>query len=382
MKKILVVGGGFAGVSAAIRLGKEKNVRVTLISNRDYMYLYPMAIWVPVRLKNFEDIKISLSAIAHKNNFEVVVDEITKISAAEKYVAGSKNQYSFDYLIMASGNDKVHIPGIDHTHSVCGKPELAIDLEKKLDELVASGTGKIAVGFGGNPKDMSAMRGGPAFEMIFNIHNYLKRKKIRQNFELTFFAPMPEPGAKMGKGALPMLKKMFDHYNIVKHFGKKMKEFRPDGIVFEDDSVLESNLTIFVPAGKGPSYLSQSDLPLSEAGFIKVNDYCQVENTQGIYAVGDIAALQGPEWVAKQGHIAEIMGQYAAHNILSEISGKNDFKGYAEHLNILCIMDTGDGAAIVFRNHKKSFIIPLPIVGHWIKKAFGYYMKISKTGSL
>ena len=43
-------------------------------------------------------------------------------------------------------------------------------------------------------------------------------------------------------------------------------------------------------------------------------------------------------------------------------------------------MDTGDGAAFVFRNIKKSFIIPMPIIGHWMKQAWGIYAKITKVG--
>jgi sulfide:quinone oxidoreductase len=43
-------------------------------------------------------------------------------------------------------------------------------------------------------------------------------------------------------------------------------------------------------------------------------------------------------------------------------------------------MDTGDGAAFVFRNDQKSFLIPMPVVGHWMKKGWGMYSKLTKTG--
>jgi hypothetical protein len=56
--------------------------------------------------------------------------------------------------------------------------------------LVKAGKGGIAVGIGGNPKDPSAMRGGPAFEELFNIDNLLRDKGLRHNFELSIFAPM------------------------------------------------------------------------------------------------------------------------------------------------------------------------------------------------
>ena len=43
---------------------------------------------------------------------------------------------------------------------------------------------------------------------------------------------------------------------------------------------------------------------------------------------------------------------------------KGELKGYQEHLTILCVMDTGDGAGLVYRNDAKALFIPMPIIGH------------------
>ena len=70
MKKVLVLGGGFAGVEAAIALQKSKQFEVTLVSNRDYLYLYPVSIWIPVEGIKFENVKLPLrkiqKALPHK----------------------------------------------------------------------------------------------------------------------------------------------------------------------------------------------------------------------------------------------------------------------------------------------------------------------------
>ncbi len=380
MKKVLILGGGFAGIQAAIELQKAKNIEVTLVSDRDYLYIYPISIWIPVHIKEFDEVKVSLFDIQKKYPFKVIVDKVIQIQAKENKVICQNSSLSFDYLIVAIGADKMQHKGIENTLSICGKPEMSLAIRTKLDELIAVGTGKIAIGFGGNPKDASAVRGGPAFELIFNIHNMLKKKKIREHFELTFFAPMEEPGAKMGKNSLVMLDKMFDKYKINKRFGKKIVEFQKNNIVFEDNSNLEADFIMFIAASAGHSVLKDSDLPLSEAGFIKIDNFGLVENTTNVYAIGDIAVLQGSEWISKQGHLAEVMGRNAAYNIIETEKKSNLRKGYNEHLNILCVMDTGDGAALVFRNDKKAFIIPMPIVGHWLKRGWGHYSKLTKVG--
>jgi sulfide:quinone oxidoreductase len=385
-KRVLILGGGFAGIEAAIFLRKE-GYPVTLISDRDYFYIYPTSIWIPTGEATFEEISVPLQELQEVHGFDLVIDEITEIRAKEHKAIGRKGEYSGDYLVIAIGSGKVRHEGSEYFLSICGKPEESLKIKERLDALIAKGGGKIAMGFGGNPKDPSNVRGGPAFEVLFNVHHHLKKLGIRQNFELTFFAPMEKPGARMGPQALKMMDLFFSKLDIHKHFGKKIKRFEADGIVFEDESKLESDFTMFIPAGSGHPVFRNSDLPLNEAGLIKINDYCQVDlgegaEASGVYAIGDSAALDGPDWRAKQGHIAEVMARNTAFNIDAIESGKSERKGYKEHINILCVMDSGDGAAFVYRNNKGGKMIPMPVIGHWLKKGWGWYCRNSKLGKI
>ncbi|MRI82959.1 MAG: sulfide:quinone reductase [Nitratiruptor sp.] len=383
MSKVVVLGGGFAGVEAAIFLRKE-GFEVELISPRPYLYIYPTSIWIPVCKTTFADVCLSLDELQQVHGFRWIQDEIVQIHSQERKAIGNKGEYQGDYLVIAMGAGKVHHPGEQHYMSICGAPEEAITLRDELDRLITEKRGgKIAIGFGGNPKDSTAVRGGPAFEVIFNIHTYLKKLGIRDRFELTFFATMAEPGKRLGPQALKMMELFFTKLQIRKHFGKKIQEFRPDGILFEDGSLLESDYTMFIPANQGHPVFAQSDLPLSEAGFIKIDEYCQVHDRPGVYAIGDSAYIEGPQWRAKQGHIAEVMARNSAYNI-AIASGKRSGqpKSYLPHLNIICVMDSGDGAAFVYRSQKRGLMVPMPIIGHWIKRGWGWYFRNSKLNKI
>jgi len=388
MKNVLILGGGFAGVDAAVHLKKE-NYNVTLVTDRDYFYIYPTSIWVPTGESKFEDVCVDIKELRAAHGFHLIVDAVESISAKEGKVTlkSGKILDEYDHLILAMGASKMKHEGIEHTLSICGAPEQSLALKAKVDEIVAKGSGKICFGFGGNPNDTSAVRGGPGFELFFNIHNLLKKKGIRDNYEMTFFAPMEQPGKRMGKNALGMMDKMFDMHNLKQHFGKKIKRFEEDGIIFADDSKLDSDFTMFIPAGDGHEVVKDSDLPTNDAGFVKTDDYSMVKvagmsREHNIYAIGDIASLEGYEWRAKQGHIAEVMAKNVVHNIKEKDNGGTSFLGYHKHLNILCVMDTGDGAAFVYRDDKRAFMIPMPIVGHWLKKGWGYYCRYSKLGKI
>jgi len=381
MKKVLILGGGFAGVESAIFLRKE-GFEVTLISNRDYFYIYPTSIWIPTGESSFEDMCVPLKDIQKAHGFELIIDEVQSINSKENKVTCKNETYEYEQLVVAMGSGKMKHNGSENFISICGAPEDSLKIKDEIDKLIKKGSGKIAMGFGGNPKDPSNVRGGPAFEVIFNVHNQLKKLGIRDNFELTFFAPMAEPGKRLGDKALKMMDMFFSRLNINKHFGKKITRFEEDGIVFEDDSKLESDFTMFIPAGDGHSVFANSDLPLNEAGLIKINDFSEVDGCDNVYAIGDSVALQGPDWKAKQGHVAEVMARNVAHNLVVKISKEGEKKGYMEHLNILCVMDSGDGAAFVYRDNKGGKMIPMPFVGHWLKKGWGWYCRNSKLGKI
>ena len=388
MKKVLILGGGFAGVEAAIYLRKQK-YEVTLVSDRDYFFIFPTSIWIPTRETEFKDVSLDLKDLQKAHGFNLIVDRVNQISAKNNEVTLQSGEVlnDYDYLVLAMGAGKLKPKGVENTLSICGAPEQSLLIRDQIDALIEKGSGKLAFGFGGNPKDSSAVRGGPGFELIFNVHHLLKKKGIRDNYELTFFAPMAEPGKKMGPKSLKMMDKYFDRLGIHKRFGKKITSFEKDGVMFEDDSKLESDFTMFIPAGDGHHVIKESDLPLSESSFVKTDDFSNVifddpSMPTNIYAIGDTAKLEGLDWRAKQGHVAEVMARNLAHNIAERDKGGLNYKGYKEHLNILCVMDSGDGAAFIYRDEKRAYSIPMPIFGHWLKKGWGTYCKLSKMGKI
>lgn len=211
MEKIFIIGGGIAGVEAAIYCKKE-GFDVELICERSSLYIYPISIWIPVGTTSFENVTLSLDKLAARHGFTLTVDSVLSIDGARKTITLKEGgEYRCDNLIIALGAGKMKHAGMEHTLSICGAPDQSLQLKQKIDALVKKGSGKIAFGFGGNPNDPSGVRGGPGFELFFNLHHYFKKLGIRNNYEMTFFAPMPQPGARMGEKALRMMETLFRH---------------------------------------------------------------------------------------------------------------------------------------------------------------------------
>jgi sulfide:quinone oxidoreductase len=378
--KALVLGGGIGGIEAAIACRKQ-GFEVELVSDREFLFVYPIAIWIPFGTARFQDVAVPLEKLAHRHGFSWTLDRVTGLDHDVGHVTLERagERQDFDVLVLALGAGKMKHEGLQNTLSICGPPEQALALKERIASLLKRGEGRIAVGFGGNPKDPSAVRGGPAFEFVFNLHHLLTKRRVRNRFTLTFFAPMAEPGARMGPKVMRMLGRMFQRYDISTHYGRKIVGFDADGVQFEEATKIQSDLTMFIPAGDGHPVVKASQLPVNESGFIRINDFLEVDGSSQWYAVGDAAALEGPDWKAKQGHVAEIMARQAAHNAaITHLGRRGTKRGYREHVSILCVMDTGNGAGLVYRDSEKARLWSLPIVGHWLKKGWGPYYRMSK----
>lgn len=341
-------------------------------------------IWIPTGERSFEQTSISLADIARAHGFTLTVDDVTEVSGAGRSFSLKRQgtRSDFDYLVIALGAHKMPHKGKEHVLSICGAPGESVRVQQRLDSLIARGSGRIAVGFGGNPKDASGVRGGPGFEFLFNVHHLLKKRGLRKQFELTFFAPMPSPGIRMGEKAVAQMDRMLRSSDIRSYTGKKITEFSEGGVTLEDGTEIKADLIMFIAAGDGHAVIKTSDLPQNEAGFVSVLPSCEVKGHPWLYAVGDAAALEGPDWKAKQGHIAEMMARIAANDIVRKETGRGRSEDYRDELCILCVMDMGNGAGFVYRDEKRARFVPMPVVGHWLKKSWGTYFRLRKLGKV
>jgi len=79
-----------------IELQKTNRFDVTLVSDRDYLYVYPMSICVPVHVAEFEDVKLPLANIQKKYPFKLIIDTVKDIRATENQVVCQNISLTYD----------------------------------------------------------------------------------------------------------------------------------------------------------------------------------------------------------------------------------------------------------------------------------------------
>lgn len=369
MKNITIIGAGFAGLTAVKQLRKlDKDCKITLISPRAELQYLPSLIWVPSGLRRREDIIIPLHNFFKRMNVDFHQASVTGLREGGRIVETDNGDVSNDGLIIASGGRFIKkLPGIENAITPCEGIDAAEKIRDRLDSMAG---GSIAFGFAGNPKEPSAMRGGPMFEFLFGTDTLLRKRGTRNNFNLVFFSPAPKPGNRLGPKAVGRLLDEMKKRDIQTHLGHKMKAFENNRVITEGGE-FDADLIIFMPGMTGNQWFDNSELPRSEGGMVKANQHCKVESMAAVYVAGDSGSFPGPEWMPKQAHMADLQAEAAAKNLLAELDGQTADAVFK--IELICIVDSNDKGMMVSRTESKNFMLPGTVLLHWTKRLFEWW---------
>jgi len=363
---IVILGSGFAALTAVRELRKRnKQVRITLVAHRAELMYYPSLIWVPAGLRRGDDLRIDVSGFLAEHDVAFHSGRVTGLADGGRTVLTDSGTLANDTLLIASGGRFLKaLPGIEHALTICEGAPAAEAIRERLAKLDG---GTIAFGFGTNPKEQSAMRGGPMFELLFGIDTLLRQQGRRERFELVFFNAAKEPGKRLGDKAVSGLLREMQKRGIDTHLGHKLLGFEVDKVKTEGGDV-PADLILFMPGMSGPAWASEAGLPLSDGGFFKADVHCQVADADKVYVAGDSGSYPGPDWLPKQAHIADLQAKAAAENMLLALVGKSPVARFK--VQLICIVDMLDRGILVYRDEKRALILPPCRLMHWAKRFF------------
>ncbi len=369
MPKITIIGAGFAALTAIRTLrAADKNVEITLIAPQPRMIYLPSLIWIPSGLRQPDDLVVPLGNFFKRKAVHYHQGHATGLKDGGRIVVTDNGEVANDGLIIASGGRFLKkLPGIEHAITPCEGIDAAVRIRNRLRELDG---GAIAIGFAGNPKEPSAMRGGPMFEFLFGIDNQLRREGRRDQFKLVFFTPAAKPGARLGERAVEGLLSEMAKRDIDTHLGHKMKAFSETGVVTEGGE-FDADMILFMPGMTGNEWFDATDLPRSPGGLLKADKLCRVEGQEKVYVAGDSGSFPGPEWMPKQAHMADLQAEAAAKNLLAEFAGGTPSETFK--IELVCIVDNLKGGMLVKRTDKGSTMLPSLAPLHWAKRGFEWW---------
>jgi sulfide:quinone oxidoreductase len=364
--RITVAGAGFAAITGVRELRKRlPGAEITLVAPRPEFVYLPSLIWVPYGMREGDDLRYDILPLLDKLKVEFTQGAVSGISEDGRTLQTGGGDIDNDALLIATGGRYIKkLPGIENAITICEGVEAA---EKMGERLKAMDGGTIAVGFGGNPKEPSAMRGGPMFELLFGLETWLRQQGTRERFKLVFFTPAPKPGKRLGEKAVAKLLSEMAKRGIETHLGHKMVSFE-NHVVKTEGGEIPAGLILFMPGMTGPSWIQGAPLPESPGGMIQADAMCQVSGMERVYVAGDAGSFPGPEWMPKQAHMADLQAVTAAKNMALNLDGKPASEKFK--VELLCIIDSLDKGMLVYRGEKRSMALPAMRPLHWAKSYF------------
>ena len=364
--RITVVGAGFAGLTALRTLRRHApDAELTLVAPEAALHYLPGTIWIPSGLRSRTDLVVPLDAFLRRERIAFHRARATGLSADARTLHTDAGDMASDGLIVATGARFIRkLPGIEHAIIPCEGVDAG---EAIRDRLAALEGGTLCFGFGSNPNEPIAMRGGPVFEFVFGIDTLLRKQRRRDRFRLVFFSPSRTPGQRLGERAVDRILGEMQTRGIDTVLGEKPQRFEANAVQLETTRI-EADLIVFMPGLTGQVWLDASPLPRSPGGFVQGDTQCRVPGFANTYVAGDGGSFPGPDWMPKQAHQADLHAEVAARNLLRELAGQPVSGAFQSEL--VCIIDTLDHGLLVTRNARGARSLPPLRAMHWVKAAF------------
>jgi sulfide:quinone oxidoreductase len=149
-----------------------------------------------------------------------------------------------------------------------------------------------------------------------------------------------------------------------------MKGFEKNKVITEGGE-FEADLILFMPGMTGNTWFDNSELPRSEGGLIRADQYCRAEGMDNVFVAGDSGSFPGPEWMPKQAHMADLQAKAASANLLVALEGKNPSETFK--VELMCIVDSTNSGMLVARTPSRSIVLPSSRLWHWAKRFFEWW---------
>lgn len=331
---IVVLGGGFGGLAVCKRLRKTR-CRITLIDRQNHHLFQPLLYQVATAGLSAPDIAKPIRSLFRKQrNVRVLLDEATGVNAENKQVLlRDKGAISYDYLVMAVGartnyygNESWELvaPGlktIDDARRIRHDLLMAFEEAERAEDPVerANLTRTVVIGGGATGVELA----GSIAELTKRALNQEFRTIDPEQAEILLLEVAPRVLGSFSKALSESAKQQLEELGVVVRLNQKILDVRDRKVVLENEEIEAG--TILWGAGVRGTALSESlDVDLDRNARIQVNPDCSVPGKDGMYAIGDAAALVDANGVQVPGvsPAAMQMGKYVAEQLELRLRGQ------------------------------------------------------------
>jgi NADH:ubiquinone reductase (H+-translocating) len=347
---IVIIGGGFAGLWAALAARREIEetggaADISLLSKDPYLVMRPR-----LYEADPESLRVPLAPVIDPVDVAFVGATVTAIDPARRTVSlAAGDALAYDRLVVAAGSVLKPLP-------VDGAAQHAFDIDSwdgavRFDRHLATLFSDPARAVDQVDQTVVIVGGGfTGIELAAEMRNRIERHGGRDQAAAARVIVVEQAGAvgpDLGPGPRPVIEEALKKAGVEVRLGATVHRVDARGVDLADGERIDAR-TVIVTAGPVANPLAQSLAgDRDSAGRLLVDDMLRVGGVDGIFAAGDIAHAR----VDAEGHVALMscqhamtMGRFAGHNAARDLIGLA-LTPYRQERYVTCL-DLGPAGAV------------------------------------
>jgi NADH:ubiquinone reductase (H+-translocating) len=387
--RVLILGGGFGGLYAALEFEKRNDPRfeVTVVNRENFFLFTPMLHEIAASDLDLTNIVNPVRKMIRRVNFFCGDVETVDIEKKRVVVSHGFNRHSheleYDHLVLALGSvtNFFNLPGVAERALTMKSLGDAIQLRNRLIAHLEEGDTECARAE--RPPLLTFVVAGGGFagvETIASINDFLRDAlafypNLKQEMlRLVLVHPgefiLPELGEKLGRYTDKKLRAR----GVEIHARSKVAAVRPREIELTSGEKIVSSTLIWT-AGTSPNPTLDLVACAKERGRIKVNAQLEVEEVNGLWALGDCALVPDPAtggYCPPTAQHASREGKVLAHNIIATVLGRPKKAFRFKTLGLLAAIGRRTGVARILGLNFSGFLA-------WFLWRGIYWSKLPRT---
>lgn len=364
MRKIVVLGSGFAGYNAALQLEEglagRRRTQLTVVSDTAHFLFTPLLYSVATGELDMTHITVDLKE-HFKATTNLVIDTIDRLDLERRVLIGQQGEIPFDYLIIAPGSvvdwgeigekqgwsnfahtfkdarDGVRLREVVQNAFVQAEqlPEIE-DVRKKVTFVV--------IGAGATGVELAA----ELYTAIAADTLPLASERVREQFRFVLVESNSQTLTNLPDELRATAQPYLENVGLEIHLGNPVVEMTAQSVTLENGERIEADNLIWCGGVRAPHFLAKSGFQTDpQTGRVLVEETLRVPDHNGIYVIGD-AALTDPA-LAQNAHVAIQQANLAAQNLLADLVGRATRPLLFEHHGDLVSLGRGN-AVVTVRN--------------------------------
>lgn len=333
-QRIVIIGGGFAGIQLIKNLRKS-NFQIVLLDRHNYHTFQPLLYQVATAGLEPDSIAGALRQLFEKHkDFYFRMARVTGIDPERKMIKTLIGELEYDLLVIANGSKTNYFGDQEMYNRTFPMKQIpqALDLRSHMlqnfeqtvlsreDEEKDRLTNFVIVG------------GGPTGVEVAGALGELKKHVLPKDYPDINFDIMklhlvdagPRLLAGMSEKSSERAQKYLKAFDVDVRLNTRLESYDGRDVTLTDGSILPARTVIWA-AGVTGNIMDGLPKDSIKGGRIVVNKFNQVEGVEGIYAIGDIAGMyteETPKGYPMVAQVAIQQGKNLAKNLLREAKGK------------------------------------------------------------